>query len=57
MNQRIDNEVQVCVRACKDAEYPFRCVFEFVRKLVDQNGWTEEEARQVGTKALKLLDR
>ena len=52
----INDSVQECVDYALQSKQPTESVFVFVHKLIDERGWTEVDAREVGARALVVLD-
>ena len=54
--KHVSDAVQECVSYAAQGESPTTAVFSFVRKLMDDRGWSEVDAREVGARALVELD-
>ena len=52
----VRDAVQECVEFAAQSDSPTTAVFTFVRKLMDDRGWSEVDAREVGARALVELD-
>ena len=49
--------VRQCVNFACQSKHPIHSVFEFVRKLVFENGWSEAHARMVGARSLAIVKK
>ena len=54
--RHLNDEVWECVNQASGAQQPIAEAYRFVRELVEQKGWSEMDARQVGARALSVLD-
>jgi hypothetical protein len=52
----VRDAVQECVYFAAQSDSPTTAVFTFVRTLMDDRGWSEVDAREVGARALVELD-
>ena len=57
MNDRhIKSAIQDCIHYAYLTEQPIHATFEFVRKLVNEQGWSEVDARTVGAQAIAMIE-
>ena len=55
-NTVVKDSVQECVDYALQSKQTTDAVFAFVHKLIEERGWTEVDAREVGARALLVLD-
>ena len=58
MNAReFKDVIRQCVNYACQSKQPIHSVFEFVRKLVYEKGWSEVHARTVGARSLAIVTK
>lgn len=52
---RIADAARRCYERCLKAQIPATCIAAFVLRLVDEQGWSREDAENAGRQAIQLL--